>query len=91
MPSYLEQLKKAVADAFQDASDKATVDKMVQINAIVDNVERENAALQSKNHELLTAYKEVVAHPGVSLKEPMGVTDQPKASGDFADFLASHL
>jgi ATP-dependent protease HslVU (ClpYQ) ATPase subunit len=89
MASYLEQLKKAVADAFQNASDKETVDKMVSIQAAMDGVEQENADLAKKNHELLTAYKEAVAHPGItSVKEPDPTTVQePFEMPDLSDLV----
>ena len=86
---YLEQLKQAVADAFKDASDKETVDRMVSIQAAMDGVEQENAELAKKNHELLTAYKEAVAHPGISTVKADDATTvkaEPKL-GDFSDYV----
>ena len=40
--SYIEELKKAVSDAFKDASDKESIDKMVSINSLIASVESEN-------------------------------------------------
>lgn len=89
--SYLEQLKQAVADAVAKASDKETIDRLASIQAASEGVEQESADLVKKNHELLTAYKEAVAHPGVTTKEPEDVTDVHKGHEDFADFLQSHI
>lgn len=91
--TYLEQLKKAVADAFKDASDKSAVDNMVQIQAAIDGVEQENTDLVKKNHELLTAYKEAVAHPGITTEKAPDVTtvEAPAKMPTFEDFLQANL
>ena len=90
--SYLDDLKKAVSDAFANASDKETVDKMVSINSLIANVESENKALCDKNKELIAAYKDAVLHPGISEKQPEPsdvppVIEAPK----FEDFLAKAI
>lgn len=74
MSNYLEALKQAVAEAFKGASDKETVDRMVSIQAAMDGVQQEHDDLAKKNHELLTAYKEAVAHPGVTTQKEPDVT-----------------
>lgn len=63
--TYLEQLKQVVADAFKDASDKSTIDKMVAINSLIDNATKENAELMDKNKDLIAAYKDAVMHPAI--------------------------
>lgn len=87
--TYLEQLKKAVAEAFEGASDKATVDKMVNIQTAIKDVEQENIDLIAKNHELLTAYKEAIAHPGISKERPKDETTV-EGSFTFEDYLANY-
>lgn len=86
---YMEQLKQAVADAFKDATDKDTVDRMVSIQAAMEGLEQEQTDLAKKNHELLTAYKEAVAHPGVSNVKEQDVTTVPETPSmpSFEDFL----
>ena len=87
--SYLDQLKQCVAEAFKDASDKKAIDQMANINAAIQGVENENAALMSKNQELIAAYKEAVLHPGISKTpdtDPTQVPESPKMP-DFADFV----
>lgn len=90
--NYYEQLKQAVTAAFKDATDKETVDKMVSIQAAMEGLEQEQADLVKKNHELLTAYKEAVAHPGIT-KEPQPdvTTVKENSVPDFADILAQTL
>lgn len=91
--TYYEQLKQAVTAAFKDATDKETVDKMVSIQAAMEGLEQEQADLVKKNHELLTAYKEAVAHPGVTKQEPEDPTKvtEPTPLPDFADILAKTI
>lgn len=91
--SYLDDLKKAVSDAFKDASDKETVDKMVSINSLIANVESENKALCDKNKELISAYKDAVLHPGISKEKEPEPTDVPPVADapKFEDFLAKAI
>ena len=90
--TYYEQLKKAVTEAFNDATDKETIDKMASIQAAMDGLEQEQSELVKKNHELLVAYKEAIAHPGVSKQpEPDTTTVNEVQMPDFADILANSL
>lgn len=91
--SYLDDLKKAVSDAFKDASDKETIDKMVSINSLIANVESENKALCDKNKELISAYKDAVLHPGISNEKDPEPTDVPPAveAPSFDSFLAKAM
>ena len=93
--NYLDELKKRVAEAFKDATDKSAIDNMANINAAIDCVSQEQDQLMAKNKELIAAYKEAVMHPGVSGKEdknmdPTNVPEAPKMP-DFADFVAQNM
>ena len=93
--NYLEELKKRVAEAFKDATDKNAIDNMASINAAIDGLSNEQEQLMAKNKELIAAYKEAVRHPGVSGKEdknmdPTNVPEAPKMP-DFADFIAQNM
>lgn len=93
--NYLDELKKRVAEAFKDATDKSAIDNMANINAAIDCVSQEQDQLMAKNKELIAAYKEAVMHPGVSGKEdktmdPTNVQEAPKMP-DFADFIAQNM
>lgn len=93
--NYLDELKKRVAEAFKDATDKNAIDNMANINAAIDCVSQEQDQLMAKNKELIAAYKEAVMHPGVSAKEdknmdPTTVQEAPKMP-DFADFIAQNM
>lgn len=90
--TYYEQLKKAVADAVEKASDKETVDRMASIQAAMEGLEQEQSDLVKKNHELLVAYKEAIAHPGVTKDPAPNATDIPESGpADFAEFLQAKL
>lgn len=87
--SYLDELKKAVSEAFKDASDKDTIDRMVSINSLIANVEEENSQLANKNKELAAAYKDAVIHPGIKDKPEKDVTTIETAQAPrFEDYLA---
>ena len=92
---YLEELKKRVAEAFKDATEKSAIDNMASINASIKMVEAEHDQLMAKNKELIAAYKDAVTHPGISGKEdkamdPTNVPESPKML-DFADFIAQNM
>ena len=92
---YLEELKKRVAEAFQDATEKKDIDNMSKINAAIDGLSNEQEQLMAKNKELIAAYKDAVTHPGISGKEdkamdPTNVPESPKML-DFADFIAQNM
>lgn len=93
--NYLDELKKRVAEAFKDATDKNAIDNMANINSAIDCLANEQEQLMAKNKELIAAYKEAVMHPGVSAKEdknmdPTNVPEAPKMP-DFADFIAQNM
>ena len=93
--NYLDELKKRVAEAFKDATEKSAIDNMANINAAIDCISQEQEQLMAKNKELIAAYKEAVMHPGVSGKEdknmdPTNVPEAPKMP-DFADFIAQNM
>lgn len=93
--NYLDELKKRVAEAFKDATEKKDIDNMSSINAAIDCISQEQEQLMAKNRELIAAYKEAVMHPGVSAKEdknmdPTNVPEAPKMP-DFADFIAQNM
>lgn len=91
--NYLEELRKRVAEAFKDATEKKDIDNMSSINAAIDSLSNEQEQLMAKNKELIAAYKDAVLHPGVSKqaeKEPTDVPPVQKAP-DFADFVAQAM
>ena len=93
--NYLDELKKRVAEAFKDATDKNAIDNMASINAAIDGLSNEQEQLMAKNKELIAAYKEAVMHPGVNMHkdekmDPTNVPESPKMP-DFADFIAQNM
>lgn len=92
MENYIEKLKQAVSDAFSNASDKETIDKVVEINSLLANVESENSQLAEKNKELAAAYKDAVIHPGIKKEaEPEVTTIKTQPEIRFEDFLAKAI
>ena len=93
--NYLDELKKRVAEAFKDATDKNAIDNMANINSAIDCLANEQEQLMAKNKELIAAYKEAVMHPGVSMQkdetmDPTNVPESPQMP-DFADFIAQNM
>lgn len=91
--NYLEELKKRVAAAFENATDKADIDNLSSINTTIGLVEQEQNQLMAKNKELIAAYKEAVMHPGISKQAAKEPTDVPpvQQAPDFAAFVAQEL
>ena len=55
--NYLDELKKRVAEAFKDATEKSAIDNMANINAAIDCISQEQEQLMAKNKELIAAYQ----------------------------------
>ena len=91
--NYLEELKKRVAEAFKDATEKKDIDNMSSINAAIDGLSNEQEQLMAKNKELIAAYKDAVMHPGVSKQAEKEPTDVPPVQQvpDFAYFVAQAM
>lgn len=58
----LETLKNLVADWFQQAEDKADIEKLSAINKAIEDVKVEQDNLVAENKELLKDYKEIITH-----------------------------
>ena len=91
--NYLDELKKRVAAAFENATGKQDIDNLSSINAAIDGLQIEQEQLMAKNKELVAAYKDAVMHPGLSKEQPKNVTDvtQPAAAPDFAQILLDQM
>ena len=91
--NYLDELKKRVAAAFENATGKQDIDNLSSINAASDGLQIEQEQLMAKNKELVAAYKDAVMHPGLSKEQPKDVTDvpQPAAAPDFAQILLDQM
>lgn len=91
--NYLDELKKRVSAAFENATGKQDIDNLSSINAAIDGLQIEQEQLMAKNKELVAAYKDAVMHPGLSKEQPKDVTDvqQPAAAPDFAQILLDQM
>ena len=91
--NYLEELKKRVAAALENATGKEDIDNLSSINTTIGLVEQEQNQLMAKNKELIAAYKEAVLHPGISKQAAKEPTDVPpvQQAPDFAAFVAQEL
>lgn len=58
----LEELTKIVADMFEQATDKADIDRLTAIKTNLDGAVEEQKALEQKNAELIKSYKDLVHH-----------------------------
>lgn len=72
----LEQLKEAVKKAFEGATDKQLIDTFSNINSLVDGVQKEQEALESKDAELIKSYKDIIAHTSFKPAQSDPVPDQ---------------
>ena len=72
----LEQLKEAVKKAFDGATDKQLIDTFSNINSLVDGVQKEQEALESKDAELIKSYKDIIAHTSFKPAQSDPVPDQ---------------
>ena len=71
----LEGLRKAVSDAFANATEKTQMDKLANINKAIDDTEKETKKLEDDNKELKDAYLDAISHPGTTKK--LSVDDDP--------------
>ena len=72
----LEQLREAVKKAFDGATDKQLIDTFSNINSLVDGVQKEQEALESKDAELIKSYKDIIAHTSFKPAQSDPVPDQ---------------
>ena len=82
-----EGLKKAVSDAFKNATEKTEIDKLAAINKAIADSESEAKKLEDDNKELKDAYLDAITHPGISKKA--NVEDNPTEikKSDLADLI----
>lgn len=72
----LEELREAVKKAFEGATDKQLIDTFSNINSLVDGVQKEQEALESKDAELIKSYKDIIAHTSFKPAQSDPVPDQ---------------
>lgn len=60
--SKLEQLRQQVAEAFEKAEDKASIEKLAAINNSIQEAQEEFDSLVDKNADLIKSYKDLVQH-----------------------------
>lgn len=91
--SYLEQLKAAIKEQFDKATDKQSIDTLSNINSLVEGAEKEHQALESKNAELIASYKDVVAHTSFKPKAMEPTPDQVQSGEmpDLGEFLSKFM
>ena len=77
-----EGLKKAVSEAFANATEKSQIDKLASINKAISDAETKK--LEDDNKELKDAYLDAISHPGTTKK--ISVQDDPTQEVEQADF-----
>ena len=88
MESKLDKLKVIVDDMFKNATEKEVIEKSVELNNTIKEVEVENKQLLDRNAELLKSYKDLVQHTSFSEKPVM--QNIPTASApSFEEALAA--
>lgn len=65
----IEELRNAIKQVFDNATDKQLIDSLSNINSLVDNVAKDQTTLESKNAELIQSYKDIVQHTSFKPKE----------------------
>lgn len=79
-----EGLKKAVSEAFANATEKSQIDKLASINKAISDAEAETKKLEDDNKELKDAYLDAISHPGTTKK--INVQDDPTQEVEQTDF-----
>ena len=79
-----EGLKKAVSEAFANATEKSQMDKLASINKAISDAETETKKLEDDNKELKDAYLDAISHPGTT--KNISVQDDPTQEVEQADF-----
>lgn len=85
-----EGLKKAVSEAFANATEKSQIDKLASINKAIAEAETETKKMEDDNKELKDAYLEAISHPGITTK--ITAQDDPTQEveqADLADILSN--
>lgn len=92
--SYLEDLKKLIADSFEakEVKSKEDIDKYANMTKCIDNAMNENKTLLEANAELSKHYTELCMHTTIGgTPNKQDVSPVPKAPTleDFLDKFAS--
>lgn len=91
--SKLDELRKTVAEMFENAVEKEQIEQLAKVNNAIDEVEKENKELTEKNGELIKSYKELVKHTSFEDKpkavETQSTSTAPTLEGFLQEFLAS--
>ena len=81
----LEELRQAVADMFENATEKEEIDKVSRLSNIMDDVEKEQKALETENKEILKDYKELIKHVSIERADAPS-REVSKEAPKFEDF-----
>lgn len=71
--SKLEDLKTIVAEMFEGAESKESIEQLAKLNNSIEDVQKEQDDLTEKNAELIKSYKDLVKHS--SFKDDKVPTD----------------
>ena len=87
----LNELRQIVSELFDKADQKETIEKAVLVSNKIDEIEKEQELLISKNGELLKSYKDLILH--TSFNEAPSAGNNPAATGQvsFEDMLSKFL
>ena len=86
--SKLEELKKMVAELFEQATDTTTIQKSAVVGAKIDEIAKEEQELVDKHAELIKEYRQAVIH---SSFKPDGHNPEPTPSFDGDSFIANWM
>lgn len=87
----LEELTKLVAEMFEQATEKAEIDKLTAIKTSLDGAAEEQKALEQKNAELIKSYKDLVHHSSFSDIESKPADPVGGTPVSFEDCLAQFI
>lgn len=85
----LEELKQFIAQQFENAESKDSIDALAKINSGFEAVEQEQAELEKKNAELIGSYKELVRHTSFKADAKSDIAKQSDPVGGQAPSLDS--
>lgn len=89
--SKLDELRKIVADAFQQATEQQDIERLAKINVAIDDVSKEQDVLIAKNADLIKSYKDLVQHTSFDVKSNEVTNDVAPTPISFDDALKNFM
>ena len=87
----LEELRKIVAKAFENAEKKESIETLAQINTCLDAVGEETKELEKSRDEIVKSYKDLIKHTSFKADTGAAADEITPPKVEFDSFLKNFV